>query len=99
MTDADAHAENLERREVVYQGHVQGVGFRATAQGLGERHGVTGWVRNEPNGTVRLQAQGEPSAVRTFLKAVREAMATHISDVHEGAVEPEPGESSFRVAY
>jgi acylphosphatase len=39
--------------EVTFSGTVQGVGFRATTQAHARQLGVTGWVRNEPDGTVR----------------------------------------------
>lgn len=39
-------------------GRVQGVGFRASAVRRAGRLGLDGWVRNEPNGTVRVVAEG-----------------------------------------
>jgi acylphosphatase len=39
--------------EYIFSGHVQGVGFRMTMQRLARHHGVSGWVRNEPDGSVR----------------------------------------------
>lgn len=42
----------------VVSGRVQGVGFRAWTKSLCEQHSCTGWVRNCPDGTVELQAEG-----------------------------------------
>lgn len=64
---------------VYYSGHVQGVGFRATAAGLARRHRVAGWVRNLPDGRVELLAEGEDGEVLAFLSDLRERMADHIS--------------------
>ncbi len=50
-------------RQCVVSGQVQGVFFRASTQAEAERLGVKGWVRNEPDGTVRLLVCGEPVAV------------------------------------
>src|SRR3954452_19213374 len=44
-------------------GRVQGVAFRWYAVQEAERLGVTGWVRNEPDGSVAAHVEGEDSAV------------------------------------
>ena len=44
-------------------GRVQGVSFRWYTQQRARELGVTGWVRNEPDGTVLLHAEGEDDAV------------------------------------
>ena len=64
---------------VYYSGHVQGVGFRATAAGIARRYAVSGWVRNLPDRRVELLAEGEPSVVLAFLADLRERMADHIT--------------------
>jgi acylphosphatase len=48
-------------------GRVQGVNYRATAQREARRRGLTGWVRNEPDGTVLIDVEGDPAAVGAFL--------------------------------
>ena len=49
--------------EVTVTGLVQGVFFRAEARREADRLGVTGWVRNEPDGSVVAHFEGEPGAV------------------------------------
>lgn len=58
--------------DVVVQGRVQGVWFRASTREVAERHGVTGWVRNEPGGTVRAHLEGFPSDVEAVLGWMRD---------------------------
>lgn len=58
--------------EVVVSGEVQGVFFRARAQEQAERLGVRGWVRNEPDGTVRAHLEGDPEAVDRMVAWCRE---------------------------
>jgi acylphosphatase len=48
-------------------GRVQGVNYRATAAREARRRGLTGWVRNEPDGAVRVDVEGNPAAVDAFL--------------------------------
>jgi acylphosphatase len=48
-------------------GRVQGVKYRATAQREARQRGLTGWVRNEPDGAVLIEVEGDPAAVDAFL--------------------------------
>ena len=74
------------RRRVVVHGHVQGVFFRDTMRRLAERHGVTGWVRNNADGTVEAALEGEPEAVERLVRFAHEgprgAVVEQV-DVHE----------------
>jgi len=53
-----------ERAHVVISGRVQGVFFRAETQRAALRLGVSGWVRNRPDGTVEALFEGPAQAVR-----------------------------------
>ena len=48
-------------------GRVQGVKYRATAAREARQRGLTGWVRNEPDGAVLIEVEGDPAAVEAFL--------------------------------
>lgn len=48
-------------------GHVQGVGFRAFTVEQAREHGLTGWVRNLPDDSVELEAQGDPLRIDALL--------------------------------
>jgi|SRR5262245_12451153 len=61
------------RMQVLYSGHVQGVGFRYTAQSVARGFEVIGTVRNLPDGRVELVAEGEASELEEFRQAIREA--------------------------
>lgn len=64
---------------VNYQGRVQGVGFRATTQSIARGHPVTGWVRNEHDGSVSLVAEGLSGDIDRFLADVRNRLGSDIS--------------------
>jgi acylphosphatase len=59
--------------QVLYEGNVQGVGFRWTIRQIATGFNVIGWVRNLPDGRVELQVGGEESEVFGFLDAVMES--------------------------
>ena len=76
-------SEEREQREVYFRGRVQGVGFRFTARRIAAGFGVTGYVRNLPDGRVLLVAEGPPEEVAGCLAAVRAAMGRYIEDEQE----------------
>ncbi|MBI2888610.1 MAG: acylphosphatase [Candidatus Liptonbacteria bacterium] len=49
------------------QGDVQGVGFRVEARKAAERLGIAGFVRNEPDGSVFIAAEGSATSVEAFV--------------------------------
>lgn len=55
-------------RSIRVFGHVHGVGFRYNAQLRACDIGITGFVRNEPNGTVYIEAEGEPAVLDVFVE-------------------------------
>ena len=54
---------NVSRRFIVH-GRVQGVGFRYAASRTARRLGIVGWVRNRPEGTVELIAEGSSKSIQ-----------------------------------
>lgn len=85
------------RRVVRFVGRVQGVYFRATAESVARDHAVTGWVRNEPDGSVLLVAEGAPDELERFVAAVLAAKRANVDRV-ESRVEAATGEfSSFAI--
>jgi len=61
---------------LVVSGRVQGVGFRWWTQNTARALGVAGSVRNLPDGTVEILAQGDPDAVRRLLRFATEQPTT-----------------------
>jgi acylphosphatase len=87
------------RLEVVFRGRVQGVGFRATTRSAALSAGVTGWVRNEADGSVRCVAEGEPGRLKAFIEQLRKQMASYI-ETFEQRTDQAVGEfSSFTVRF
>jgi acylphosphatase len=87
----------VQRRRVVVQGHVQGVFFRETTRRRARSAGVTGWVRNAPDGSVEAVFEGEREAVDRLV-AFMEAgpRGARVDWVDIASEEPE-GLSGFEV--
>ncbi|MDO4538186.1 MAG: acylphosphatase, partial [Coriobacteriales bacterium] len=58
--------QDARRLSLSFEGEVQGVGFRWTTQRLANRLGLTGWVRNEPDGSVSMELQGTNAQISQF---------------------------------
>jgi len=53
----------VERRVIRVTGHVQGVNFRRDTRREAQRLGLRGFARNEPDGSVTIDVEGEPEAL------------------------------------
>ena len=87
----------MKRVRVRFVGRVQGVGFRATCRAIAVGRPVTGWVRNEPDGSVLLEAQGDAPALEEFLQAIHDRMGRNIQHADRADVQLATDESQFRV--
>jgi acylphosphatase len=63
-------AMGMSRVQVLFKGHVQGVGFRYTCRSLAKGFSVTGYVRNLRDGRVELVAEGDSPELDAFLEAI-----------------------------
>lgn len=82
----------MVNRELVVSGRVQGVGFRWSTLQLAKRLGLSGWVQNQINGTVRIRVQGTEKAVTEFTKVVKSGL-TPYARVDRCRVKDRPVES------
>jgi len=72
-----------ERCEVYYSGRVQGVGFRYTVRQVAAGYDVDGFVRNLPDGTVQLVAEGVPEEIDRLLGSVKRVLGDYIRGTRE----------------
>lgn len=71
----------MKRMHVIYQGKVQGVFFRSNCQKKAVELGLTGWVRNLPDGTVESVAEGSESRLKDLLQwCTREQPHARVTD-------------------
>ena len=58
---------STKRVQVIVRGRVTGVFFRAAAQREAKRLGITGWVKNRPDGSVEIVAEAEEEAIKEMI--------------------------------
>ena len=79
-------------------GRVQGVFYRASTVQEAARLGLVGWVRNEPDGSVLIEAQGEREGVEHLLAwCGKGPPGARVSRVDRDWVDEMSGETTFRV--
>ena len=61
---------NTIRKHIIFYGSVQGVGFRYRARHAANLYGCTGWVKNEWDGSVTMEIQGEEAKIDRVILAI-----------------------------
>ena len=87
----------MVRKHLFFSGRVQGVGFRYRARHAADLYGCTGWVRNEWDGSVSMEIQGEEEAIDRVIQAIDAGRYVEILNMAVRTVEVDPDERSFRV--
>jgi acylphosphatase len=83
-----------------FRGEVQGVGFRVIAARLARGFPVTGWVRNDGDGSVTLEVQGELEALQRFLASLRASrVGSGILDEQQQPAPLSVDDKSFEIRY
>jgi acylphosphatase len=89
-----------KRLKAIVHGYVQGVGFRYRTREVARRLNLSGYVRNQPDRTVEVVAEGSERALRELLAYLREGpSAASVNRVDETWL-PSHGEfSGFQVRF
>ena len=87
-----------ERRRIEFHGRVQGVGFRYQARKYASAYGLKGWVRNEYDGSVTVEVQGNPGMINMMLKHLTSDRYIQIDWVDSKNI-PLTEEQGFHVKY
>jgi acylphosphatase len=82
-----------EAKHIIFIGSVQGVGFRFTAFNIANRYQLTGMVRNMPDRSVEMIAQGEPEDISDCIRDIKESFTGYIRDVK---IEDAPQDSKLK---
>ena len=87
-------------RRYLISGRVQGVGFRYFVQDAAAREGVTGYVKNLPDGRVEAHVEGDREAVERVERAIRSGPGgARVESVDVDTLDPSGIYRSFRVTH
>ena len=71
----------MVRKHIVFYGYVQGVGFRYRACQAADLYGCTGWVRNDWDGSVTMEIQGEEEQIDQVILAIERGRYIRIENM------------------
>ncbi len=80
----------IKHVNIVILGRVQGVFFRRTVKHEAARRGISGFVRNEPDGTVRIEAEGNEDMLQEFTAWLKSGAGEGLHEVKEVEVSEGP---------
>ncbi|MEM9281062.1 MAG: acylphosphatase [Verrucomicrobiota bacterium] len=77
----------MTARQYLFEGRVQGVGFRYSTKNLAKGFDVVGWVKNLPDGRVELQIMGDEEELDEFIQELHDSpLGPLIKEQEERAV-------------
>jgi len=80
-------------------GRVQGVGFRYSAQQKAKEYNLVGWVRNNMDGTVELEAEGSDDQLSAYIAELKSGFNQFIRVEHikEQTIDKKQGYKKFSI--
>jgi acylphosphatase len=92
--------KKMKKRVIIrIYGFVQGVGFRYYTIGEAQKLGLSGWVKNEPDGSITIVAEGEEDKLKKMIDWAKKGPSwASVEDVKIDWQEP-IGEEGFEVRY
>ncbi|MBR4224554.1 MAG: acylphosphatase [Oscillospiraceae bacterium] len=82
------------RKHIIFTGYVQGVGFRWRAAKAASLYGVSGYVRNLPDGSVEAELEAEEEMIDRLIMAVERGSYVQITGMKVRSMQP-TGEHGF----
>ena len=89
----------IVRRRYQFSGFVQGVGFRYEAKKAADQLSLVGWVRNENDGTVVVEIEGEASYINEFLRVLQAVPRFDITEIQAQDLPLSKSETVFKALY
>ena len=90
----------MRRIRAIVSGRVQGVSYRASTAHEARRLGLVGWVKNKPDGTVELEAEGPDDKVAALLTWCHAGPpAAKVTSVAVEELPPGGGHREFGITY
>ena len=91
------HNSKIIRKHFIFSGRVQEVGFRYSAFSIATKLGLTGWVRNEWDGSVEMEAQGSEEQINRMLSMLNKDAYIRIDRIDSTEIPFIENEHGFHV--
>jgi acylphosphatase len=88
---------NIVRKHIKFYGRVQGVGFRYRAEKSASIYGIKGWIRNNDDGTVEMEAQGERENIMNMMDLIKQGNFIEIEYTEERNIPLKDDEYGFNI--
>ena len=88
---------NVIRKRIKFYGRVQGVGFRYRAEKSASIYGINGWVRNNDDGSVDMEAQGDKENIEEMIELIKKGNFIEIDLVEEKVIPLKDDEYGFKI--
>lgn len=85
------------RKEIRFEGNVQGVGFRYRARYAASGLGITGWVKNEWDGSVLMEAQATENQISEMIKLINRGTYIRIERINQHTIPVDEKERGFHI--
>ena len=88
------------RKHVRFTGRVQGVNFRYTSSNYATKFGLTGWVRNDYDGSVEMEVQGTPELINQLFETMKNVSSYIVIDnIEQKTIPVVQDEKEFNIRY
>ena len=92
-------SDSKRREHICFTGYVQGVGFRYRALYAARGLGLTGWVRNEYDGSVSAELQGLVGEIDQMIQQLKQDRYIDITGMDRQNIPPDEQENGFHIRY
>ena len=86
-------------KHIFFVGRVQGVGFRFTAYHIANRYKLTGFVRNSPDGTVEMLAQGPDANIDNCIRETKDSFPGYVRETRIEEIPIDPQYMDFKITF
>ena len=86
-------------KHIIYIGRVQGVGFRFTTFHIANRYKLTGFVRNCPDGTVEMLAQGSAENIDNCIRETKDSFPGYVRETRIEEIPIDPQYFDFKITF
>lgn len=91
------YEDKVIRKLITVNGFVQGVGFRYRTIHASELVGATGWVRNNPDGSVTMEIQGTEQQIDKVFQMIEQGTYVSIDNMTTKTIPVLEDERGFKV--